>query len=116
MLCLIHVIVCRLQKLREYALHIVSDIAGLRQRSGIRDGKRYLKKPRQSLYQIRLSGTGRPDHEHVGFVDLDLFHGVGHHPLIVIVDRHRHDLFRIVLSYDIFIQHSLDLMRCRNIS
>ena len=116
MFCLVDIIICCLQKLGEHTLHIISDIASLRQRSGIRNGKRHLKKPRQSLYQIRLSGTGRPDHEHVGFIDLDLFHGVGHHPFIVIVDRHRHDLFCIILSYDIFIQHSLDLVRCRNIS
>ena len=114
MLRTLHIIVCRSKKLADHALDIVTDITGLRQRSRIGDRKRHIKKTRQSLYQIGLTGTGRSDHEHVGLLDLHTILIIGHHTLVMVVHGNRHHFLRMFLTYHILIKACLNLMRCRN--
>ena len=75
MLCPFYVIVCCCQKLGYNALNIVSDISCLCQRCSVCNSKRYVQKSGQCLYKIRLTTAGRPDHQHVGLLDLHIiFH------------------------------------------
>lgn len=69
----------------------------------------HIEKPGKGLYQISLAGTGGPDHEHVGFFNLDIIHRVGLHPFVVVVDRHGNDLLGIFLADHIIVQLCLDL-------
>ena len=115
MLRTLYIIICGCQQLGNHTLNIITDISCFRQRSRICDRKRHIQKLRQSLDQISLSTTSRPDHQHIGFLNLDLIHGIRCHTFIMIINSNRHHLLRSLLTDHILIQCLLDLMRRRNI-
>ena len=114
-LCLLHIIICSRKELGYYALDIITDITSLCKRCGICNGKRYLKKSGKHLHQISLTAACRSDHQHIGFLDLNIIHGICGNSFIMVVYTYRHYLLGIFLSDHIFIQSCFDLMWCRNI-
>ena len=115
MLCFLHVIICRCKKLGYYTLDVIADISCLCKRCGICNSKRHLKKFGKHLHQISLTTACRSDHQHIGFLDLNIIHGVCGNSLIMIIDTYRHYFLGIFLSDHVFVQCCLDFMRCRNI-
>ena len=115
MFCPFHIIVCRSQKLGYHTLDIVSDITCFCQGGRISDRKWHIQKTCQGLHQVGFSGTGRSDHQHIGFLNLHIIAGWGKHSFIMIVNRYRHDLFRMLLSDDVFIQTGFDHMGRRDV-
>ena len=68
----------------------------------------------QGTHQIRFAASGRPHHQHIGFLNLHAILAVTGHTFIVVVYGHRHHLLGILLPHHILIQAGLDLMRCRD--
>ena len=112
---LLHIVVCCCQKLGNNALNVIPNIACLSQRSRIRDRERHIQKLRQCLDKIGLATSCRSDHKHVGFLDSDIVHRICCNSLVVIVDRHRHNLLGMLLSDHVLIQCCFDLVRCRDL-
>ena len=69
---LLHVEVCGLDEFQQDVLDILSDIAGLGERRGIRDRERHVEPLGQGLREIGLAASGRPDQEDVGLGDFDV--------------------------------------------
>ena len=126
-LCPFYIIIRIGKKFGDDTFHIITDIAGFRKGCGIGYRQWYLQNASKGLHQKRFSTAGGTNHEHVGFFNLNiatnlvyitgffgffhLFHGSN--ALIMIVDTYGNHLFGMVLSHDIFIQISLNHMRCR---
>ena len=111
----LHIIVCCCKKFGNNTLNIIANITCFCQRSRIRDRERHIQKLSQCLDKICLAAACRSDHKHVGFLDIDVIHGVRRNPLVMVVDCHGHNLLGMLLSDHIFIQRCLDLMRCRDL-
>ena len=111
----LHVVVRGGEQFGNHAFNIVSDVSRLRQAGRVRNGKRHIQKPCEGLHQIGFSGTGGPDHEDVGLFNLNIVHGVCRYTLIVIINRHGNDLFRLLLTDHVLVQAGLDLVRGGNI-
>ena len=115
MLCFLHIIICCCKKLGYHALDIITNISCLCKRGGICNSQRHLKEFGKHFYQISLTTSCRSDHQHIGFLDLNIIHGVRSNSLIMIIYTYGHYFLGIFLSDHIFIQRCLDLMRCRDI-
>ena len=115
LLRLVHIIACGSEQLAHNAFDVITDITGFGQRGRIRDRKRNIQDLCQRLYQVGLTTARGTEHQHIGLLDLDLIHGIGRNPLVVVVDRNAHDLLGFFLSDHILIQHRLDLVRRRDI-
>ena len=89
-LCLLDVVIRRLNQLQQDVLDILADIACLRERGRISDGKRHIQDACQRLRQQRLAAARGADHEDVRLAQLHIpaFSLTGMNTLVVIVDRH----------------------------
>ena len=114
MLCTIHIVIGCRKQLGYNALDIVSDIPRFRQRRRVRNGKRYVQKPRKRLYQICFARTGRPNHKHIGFFNFNLILPVAADSLIMVIHRYGHYFFCVFLPDYIIVQLRLDFMRRRD--
>src|SRR5207344_1361798 len=76
-------------------------------------GERDLEQAGQGLGQQRLAAAGGPEQEDVRLLELDVGVAVraGLHPLVVVVDRDREDLLRLLLADDVVVQVLVDLTR-----
>ena len=112
----LHIVVRVGQQLRDHTLHVIANITSLCQRSGIRDGQRDLQQFRHCLHHKCLAAPRRSQHQHIGFLNLNLiFPLLRQYPLIVVVYPHRENLLGPLLSDYILVQVALDHMRCRKV-
>ena len=108
----LHVIVGGLQKLKQDVLHILAHISGLRQRGGVGDGKGDVDDFGQRAGQIGFPRAGGPKHDDVALFQLHIIHIPGRrHPLVMVVDGHRQNLFRLILPDHVVVQEIPDLHR-----
>ncbi len=113
---LVDVVVAVLQQLLDDVLDVLADIAGFRQRGRVGDYKRNIQQSRQGLREKRFSGPRRPDQQDVRLGELDLVVlGEVLEPLVVVVDRDREDLLRLVLADHVRVQDVADLARGRQV-
>ena len=110
LLCAFDVAIGRLQKLQDDVLNVFADVARFSQRGGIDNREGHAQHARQRLRQQRLAGSGRPNQKDVGFLNLDVrTTAADFDPLVVLVDRDRQTLLRLVLSDNILVQKTLNL-------
>src|SRR5213594_927488 len=95
----------------ENVLHVLTHVAGLGERGGVRDREGDIEDAGQRLGEERLAHAGRSDEHDVRLVELDLGLAplVRVDPLVVIVDRDGEGLLRLLLAYHVLVQHVLDL-------
>ena len=115
MLSLLHIIISRCKQFGNNTFNIITNISCFCKRSRIGNRQRNIKQFGQCFDQIGLSASGRSDHQHIGFFNCDLIHGICCYTFIMVVNGNGHYLLGIFLTDHIFIQGSLDLMRCRNL-
>ena len=110
---LLHVVVGGLDQLQEDVLDVLTDVARLGERGGVGDRERHLQQPGERLREQRLAAAGGTDQEDVRLLQLDVGVAVraGLHPLVVVVDRDREDLLRLLLTDDVVVQVLVDLTR-----
>jgi hypothetical protein len=109
------VVVGVLQQLQDDVLDVFTDIAGFRQRRGIRHRERHVEDSRQRLRQQRLAAARGADEQDVR---LRQFHvvvlrGVVQ-ALVVVVDGDRQHAFGVELADHIGIENRADLLRRGN--
>ena len=108
----LYVKVRRLDQLQQYILHVFTHVPRLGQRSCIGDGKGHVKHPGQRLRQQRFSRAGGPDKQYIALLQLHVIVPGGVvYPLVMVVHRHRHGFFRILLADDVLVQKFLYLFR-----
>ena len=115
LLRLFNIPICSLQQLEQDILHVLADIARLRQRGRICDCKRHIQNFCQCLCDQGLTGTGRSDHHDIALLQLYaviLNRGLGD-TFVVIVYRNSQCLFGVVLFDDIIIENRGDLLWLR---
>ncbi len=109
------IIVRGLEQLEDDVLDVFADIAGFGQRRCIRHGERHIENARQRLRQQRLARAGRTDQQDVGLRQFDVVVlGLMVQPLVVVVDRDRENLLRMLLADHVIVQHLADFLRRRN--
>ena len=69
------IIVRGLDQLQQDVLDILTDISGFRKGSRVRDRKRDIQQFGERLCQIRLAGTGRPEHKDVALLQFHIIRG-----------------------------------------
>src|SRR5688572_8919762 len=113
---LVDIVVAILQELLNDVLDVLADVARLGERGCVRDDERNIQKPRQRLCEERLARAGRPDQQDVRLGELDLVVlGEVLEPLVVVVDRDRENLLRLVLADDVLVEDVADLARGRQV-
>ncbi len=114
---LLDVVVGGLDQLEEDVLDVLADVAGFGERGGVGDRERHLQHARQRLREERLAATGRTDEQDVRLLQLDVGIAVRAdlHTLVVVVDRDREDLLRLLLADDVVVQVLVDLARLREL-
>src|SRR4051794_9309323 len=110
---LLDVVVRGLDQLQQDVLDVLADVPGLGERRRVRDRERDAQQPGERLREQRLAATGRAEEEDVRFLELDVGVAVraGLHALVVVVDRDREDLLRLLLPDDVVVQVLVDLAR-----
>ena len=90
-LCFLDVVVCRLDQLQQNVLDILADIACLRERGCIGDGKRHIQDACQCLRQQGLAAASGANHENIRLTQFHvlIFPLSCMNPLIMIIDRNR---------------------------
>ena len=103
-----------MQQLLDDVLDILADITCFGQRGGIGHGKWHIQQASQCLGQQGLAATCRSNQQNVGFTQLDAISRITTaQTLVVVVNRYRQHLLRMLLPDDIVIQMSTDLVRSR---
>ena len=107
----------RLEELEQDVLDVLADVAGLGQGGRVGDGERHVEHPRERLGEERLAAARGAEQEDVGLVELDVvvLRLAGLDALVVVVDRDRQDLLRVVLPDDVVVQELEDLLRLRQL-
>ena len=115
---LLDVVVGGLDQLEQDVLDVLADVAGLGQRRGVGDRERDVEHPGQRLGEVGLAAAGRADQQDVGLGELDVVVVglprrwlAGLDPLVVVVDRDREDLLRVLLADDVVVEELEDLAR-----
>ena len=115
---LLDVVVGGLDELEQDVLDVLADVAGLRQRRGVRDGEGDVEHLGQGLREVGLAAAGGADEQDVGLGDVDVV-GVlldrARLPrldaLVVVVDRDGERLLGGVLADDVVLEELEDLAR-----
>ena len=95
-----------LQQLEDDVLDILADIAGFGKRRGVHDGEGHVEHLGQGLRQQRLAGAGRADQHDVRLRQFDFAAALPVHvdALVVVVDRYRQLLLRLLLPDDVLVK------------
>ena len=107
------IVIGSLNESQQNVLNVLADISRLGQRCCVRDCERNIQQLRQGLRQHCLSDAGRAEQQHVGLLKLYFVVGflvVEEGSLVVVVNGHTEDLLCLVLSDDVLIKISLDLL------
>src|SRR5690606_2792277 len=108
------VVVGGLDELEQDVLDILADVAGLGEGRGVGDGDGHVEHLRQGLRQERLARARGAQQQDVALGQLKAVVSApvaGLHPLVVVVDRHRERLLRLVLTDDVGVEELVDLPR-----
>ena len=109
---LLDVVVRGLNQLEEDVLDVFADVARFGERGGVGDRERHVEHARQRLREIRLAAARRSDQQDVRLAEFDLGVVVTRlDALVVVVDRDRKNLLRMVLADDVVIEETEDLLR-----
>jgi hypothetical protein len=104
------VVVRGLEEAHQDVLDVLADVPRLGQRRRVRDREGDVEDPGEGLGQEGLADPGRAHEEDVGLLHLDVVEdALVVHPLVVVVDRHREGLLRVVLTDHILVEGVLDL-------
>ena len=105
MLGTLDIIVRRLYELEKYVFNVLANIAGLRQRRRIRNGKRHIKHLCKRLCKQSFSAARRPKHDYVALLKLHIVRLFLVYALIVVVNRNGKRLFCVTLSDNVLVKH-----------
>ena len=110
---LLDVVVGRLDQLEEDVLHVLADVAGLRQRGGVGDRERDVEDLGQRLGEQRLAAARRAEQQDVRLLQLDVVVIGLHHldALVVVVDGHRERALGLLLADHVLVEDVVDLPR-----
>src|SRR6478736_6187362 len=115
---LLDVVVGGLDELEEDVLDVLTDVAGLGEGRGVRDGERDVEHLRQRLREVGLAAAGRADEQDVGLGDVDMVGVLLDRPrlarldaLVVVVDRDGERLLGGVLAAHVVLEELEDLAR-----
>ncbi len=112
----LNIAIRRLKQVDDNVLDVLSHITRLSQAGRVRNAKRNIQNARQGLGEQGLTAPRRPQKKNIAFLQLNLFHPDGAvDPLIMIMNRHREDFFRPLLTDNIRIEDVFDLRRLRNL-
>ena len=119
-LCLLHVKVSLLKKSREYALNVLSDIAGLRENGRVHNRERDIKHARNGLREQSLSCSGRAHHQDITLFKLDvvlrsIWRKIVLQALVVVVNSHCKLFLCSVLTNHILVEECGYLMRLEDL-
>ena len=97
-----------LEQLEEDVLDVLADVAGLGERRGVADRERHVEHARERAREQRLAGAGRADEQDVALLDLDVVALLARvdEALVVVVDRDREDLLRVLLADHVLVRCS----------
>ena len=98
-----------LNEAQEDILHILADVAGLRERGRIHDGKWHVQHARQGLGEQRLAGAGRADQQDIALGYLHIARRQID-PFEVVVDGDRQRPLGSLLSHDVLSQDLHNLL------
>src|SRR4051794_23576637 len=114
---LLHVEVGGLDQLQKNVLDVLTDVARLGERRGVRDRERHVEDLGERLREQRLAATRRTEQKDVRLLQLDLaVLGLHHlHALVVVVDRYRQRALRVLLADYVLLENRVDLLRLREI-
>ena len=108
------VVIRGLEQLDQDVFHILANVTGFGECRGIDYGERNLQDTGQGLRQQSFSGPGRPDHEYVAFVNLDVARFLRpRSSFVMIIHGDRQRLFRVFLTYDVLIEPGFQFSRRR---
>src|SRR5258707_3594445 len=111
------VVVRGLDELEQDVLDVLADVSGLGQRGGVGDRERDVEQPREGLREQGLARPGRPEQQDVRLGQLDpvLAGPVAARldALVVVVDRDRQALLRLLLADHVGIEELVDLAGLR---
>ena len=107
------IVIGSLHEPQQHVLNVLSDIARLRKRCGVRDSERHIQQSRQRLCEHCLTNARRTEQQNVGLLKFNVvcLIAVEEGALIVIVYGDRKHLFGLVLSDYIVVKVCLDLLR-----
>ena len=94
----------------EDVLHVLADVARLRERRGIDDGERHVQDPGEGLRQEGLAAAGGPDQQDVALWRLDVRLGEVD-PLEVVVDGDGERALRPLLPDHVLAEDLEDVLR-----
>ena len=104
-----NIVICRLYELEKDVFHIFTDVARLCQRGRVGDGEGNIQRSGKRLRKQRLAHTRRSEQKHVAFGKIvAVIARKG--SLVVIVYRYAERDLGVVLTDDIFVKDSLDLL------
>src|SRR5207249_2010342 len=108
---LLDVIVGRLDQLQEDVLDVLPHVARLGESRGVGDGEGDVEHAGQRLRQEGLAAARGAEQQDVRLLELDLAlaAGVDLDAFVVVVDRNREDLLRLLLPDDVVVQELVDL-------
>ena len=128
----LNVAIGSIDKLEQDVLHVLANVTGLGERSGVGDGKRHLEDAGERLGEQGLTGTGGTEQQNVGLGELHLIHIIVelrvqavvkgrhrsaalNHAAIVVVHGHRHGTLGVLLTHNIGRKLVIDLVRRRHV-
>src|SRR5260370_18687323 len=99
----------RLDEPEQYVLHVLADVAGLREARRVGDRKRNVKKLCERLREVRLAASRRADQEDVRLRQLHVADRLGRaDALVVVVHLDRKDLLRALLADHVLVEGGAD--------
>ena len=110
-LCCLYIVVSHLEQTSQDTLHILTHITSLSKDSGIYNGKRHIEQFSDRTCQQRLTRTCRTHHDDITLLDFYTVFTVRLlQALVVVIDRYGKIAFRLILTNDIVVEISLDLL------
>ena len=119
---LLHVVVGVVEEVLDDVLDVLAHVARLGEAGGIRDGEGDVEEARERLGEQRLAAAGGADQQDVALLSSTSSVPGAFTPgpgpggglllvdaLVVVVDRDREDLLRVVLADDVVVEERLDL-------
>src|SRR5207249_2964262 len=90
--------------------------AGLGEAGRVGDRERHVEDARERLREKRLAAAGRADEQNVRLAELDVVDAVaGRDALVMVVDRHRQRLLRLILPDDVLVEDLVDAPWARDL-
>lgn len=106
------IVIRSLQQLQDDVFHVLADITGFGQRRCVRHGEGNVDDAGECLGKIGLAATRRTDEHDVRLRQLDIaVLGRVREALVMVVNGHRQDFLRLLLTDDVFVEDLDDVLR-----